>query len=140
MVMGRHFKMISLLALGDIAAVDEEIAAITRLAEESRQRPYLWQAAQYPVMRAMLRGQIAEAERLAAQALAIGQQARQENAAQMFGAQMFAVRYEQGGSGLEAPTKRSSTDAAIPPGALPGAGLRLTDQMEKAKAEFESWP
>jgi class 3 adenylate cyclase len=95
----RYLRLYNLLALGDIQAVDEDIEASVRLAEEMRQPAYLWQAAVYPAMRALLEGRFQEGERLAQQALAVGQRAQEQNAAQMFGVQMFILRREQGGFG-----------------------------------------
>ncbi|MDP2674150.1 MAG: protein kinase [Dehalococcoidia bacterium] len=94
---GHHFRLIPLLMLGDVQAVDEEIEANVRLAQEMRQPAWLWQAAVYPAMRALLEGRFQEAQRLAQQALAVGQRVQEQNAAQMFGVQMFMLRWLQGG-------------------------------------------
>ena len=87
-----------MLELGDIAAVDREFEACSRLAEELRQPYHLWLTTVVRASRALLDGRFEEAEGLAHQALAIGQRARaqNENAVQLFGAQIYALRREQG--------------------------------------------
>ena len=47
-------------------------------------------------MRALMQGRFADSERLAQEALAIGQRLQTENAAGIFGLQMFTLRREQG--------------------------------------------
>ncbi len=104
---GHQWRIYGLLVLGDIDAVDAEIEAHARLAEELRQPFYLWFAALFRAMRSLLDGRFEEGERLATQALAIGQRAQEgPNAAMWFGAQLNAVRQAQGRLGeLEAGTK-----------------------------------
>src|SRR5262249_15149425 len=70
---GRHWRLQSLLELGDIVGVDAEMNAHARLAIELRQPLYLWFSALWKAMRALLEGRFDEAERLAADALAIGE-------------------------------------------------------------------
>jgi DNA-binding CsgD family transcriptional regulator len=84
------------LELGEMAAVDAEVEAIARADEELRQPSYLFDTRGFRVMRALLDGRFAEAERLALEALRIGQRAHAENAAGIFGVQMFTLRREQG--------------------------------------------
>ncbi|MEE8346454.1 MAG: AAA family ATPase, partial [Dehalococcoidia bacterium] len=99
-------RIYGLLTLGDINAVDAEIEAYARLAEELRQPAYLWFAALFRTMRALLDGRFEEGERLAMEAFAIGQRAQGPNAAMWFGAQLNSVRSAQGRLGeLEAGTK-----------------------------------
>jgi len=91
----RMSRMTAFLTLGDISAVDRDIEAFTRLAEELREPSWLWIAALFPAMRALLDGRIEDAERLAQGALAAGQRTERTNAMQFFGAQIFAIRREQ---------------------------------------------
>ena len=90
------WRIYDLLILGDIEAVDADIEAYERLAEELRQPFYLWFAASYRAMRSLLDGRFEEGERLAAQALAIGQRAQGPNAAMWFGVQLNTLRSAQG--------------------------------------------
>jgi hypothetical protein len=94
------------LELGDIQAADVAIAAYYRLAEEARQHFYRYVSTGFQAMRALLDGRFAEAERLAQQALAFGQQAQVENADGVFGIQMFLLRREQGRLAELAPAVR----------------------------------
>jgi class 3 adenylate cyclase len=95
--MSGHFsRTMYLLMLGDIAELDREIAVFTRLAQETRHPSFLWQAALLPAMRALLDGRIDDAEHLAQEALTAGQRTEGANAMQMYGAQVFALRREQG--------------------------------------------
>jgi class 3 adenylate cyclase len=91
----RISRMVALMALGDISAMDRDIEAFTRLAEELREPSWLWAAATFPAGRALLDGRMDDAERLALAALAAGQRTEQTNATGFFGAQMFAIRREQ---------------------------------------------
>ena len=84
------------MELGDIPAADREIEAYAGLAEELRQPAYLWFTALRRATRAQMDGRFDEAERLAQQGLAIGQRVRSENAVPFFGAQTFALRWDQG--------------------------------------------
>ncbi|MDP9180708.1 MAG: protein kinase [Chloroflexota bacterium] len=91
----RISRIVALLALGDISAMDRDIETFTRLAEELREPSWLWAAATFPAGRALLDGRIEDAERLAQAALAAGQRTEQANATQFFGVQIFAIRREQ---------------------------------------------
>jgi tetratricopeptide (TPR) repeat protein len=93
---GHELRLINLLELGDIPAVDEEIETYARLAEELRQPRYLWYVEMFRAMRALMEGWFEEGEQLAMQALATGQQVQSQTAANYFGAQMFSLRREQG--------------------------------------------
>ena len=94
---GYNWRITGLLEGGDIAALDAEIAAHARLAEELRQPVYLWHSAVWKGMRALLEGRFAEGEQLAQQAFALGQRAqRPQDATMLFGIHMFTLRREQG--------------------------------------------
>jgi DNA-binding CsgD family transcriptional regulator len=100
---GHHWRLTDLLELGEVQAVDVEIAAYTQLAEELRQPLYRWYAALFRAMRVLLDGRFEDGERLVRQALELGQQVQNRNATVNFVVQMFVVRREQGRLGeLEA--------------------------------------
>ena len=62
----RHaYRLWSYLELGDVAAVDRELAAYARLADELRMPEHSWHTPRCAAMRALLDGDIEEAERLA---------------------------------------------------------------------------
>lgn len=93
---GHIDRLIDLLELGDIPAVDVEIEVYARLAEELRQPRRLWHMPLFRTMRALMEGRFEEAERLALQALATGQRIQSQTAVNFFGVQMFSLRKEQG--------------------------------------------
>ena len=88
--------IVALGDLGDIQALDVQLTAHTRLAHEVQQPHYLYISAGYQTMRALLDGRFAEGEKLAQQALAIGQRLQAEGVDGAFGMQMFTLRREQG--------------------------------------------
>ncbi len=85
-----------LLELGDMQASDTAIAVYARVAEESQQPMHLCINLGFRAMRALMQGRFADSERLAQEALAIGQRLQTENATGIFGLQMFTLRREQG--------------------------------------------
>jgi class 3 adenylate cyclase len=93
---GHHFRLNTLLQLGDIDGVDAEIRACNRLAKELRQPLYLWQATALRAMRALLAGRFDEGERLAEEARQIGERSGQEIVTVVYGSQLFIARWGQG--------------------------------------------
>jgi DNA-binding winged helix-turn-helix (wHTH) protein/tetratricopeptide (TPR) repeat protein len=130
-----------LLELGDVAAADRELDAWKRWSEETNQSFYLAVATTYQAMRALMHGRFEDSERLAQQALTIGQSSQLETTAGVFGLQMFALRREQGGLKQIEPMVRlflqeHSAAAAWRPGlAVIYAELGRTAE---ARAEFET--
>lgn len=94
---GRHFRINTLLQLGDVEGADVEIAACERLAAELRQPLYRWQTSVFRVMRALMEGDLAEAERLAGEGLAMGRRGHEQMALVVVGAQFFFIRWARGG-------------------------------------------
>ncbi|MDT8306759.1 MAG: hypothetical protein RRC07_12555 [Anaerolineae bacterium] len=84
------------LELGNMEVVDETIAIHRRLAEEIRQPFQLHLAAVFQTMRAITRGEFAEAERLARAAARDSQQMGVADQDGIFGMHMFTIRREQG--------------------------------------------
>lgn len=94
---GCAWRIADFLEMGEIAAVDAEIATFTRLATDLRQPFYLWWAAVFRVMRALLDGRFTEVETLAQQAAVIGRRAPNQGAIQAaFGAQILVLSLAQG--------------------------------------------
>ena len=93
---GHYACAATLLLLGDRDGADREIEEYTRLAEGLRQPAFLWQAALFAAMTALLEGRVDDADRLSQEALAIGQRSEGQNALQMYGLQNYAIRREQG--------------------------------------------
>ena len=93
---GRRFHLIDSLELGDLAAVDADLAACAELAAVLRQPYYRWYAEYLRAMRTLLDGRLAEAERLADSARTIGQRAESRNVEHLYGGQVLWIRREQG--------------------------------------------
>jgi DNA-binding winged helix-turn-helix (wHTH) protein/tetratricopeptide (TPR) repeat protein len=93
---GRRFHLIDSLERGDLAAVDTDLAVCADLAAALRQPYYLWYVEYLRAMRTLLEGRIAEAERLAERARAIGRRAESSNVEHLYGGQLLWIRREQG--------------------------------------------
>jgi len=86
-----------LMEWGDLSESDAEFAAWTRLVELQRRPFEQCITAQREAARALMRGDFDQSEKLARQALEIGQRLRADNvAAGLFGLQMFALSRERG--------------------------------------------
>ena len=91
-----RFHLIDSLERGDLTAIDIDLAACADLAAALRQPYYLWYAEYLRATRTLLEGRIADAERLAGQALAIGLRSQSRNVQHLYGGQMLWIRREQG--------------------------------------------
>ncbi len=138
-----HFNRIACyLEMGDIPAVEQEMQMHRRLAEKLRQPFFAWFGPLLDCMRALLDGQWEEGERLAQQALAIGQSPHGQNAVSMFGAQMFPLRREQGRlSELEGAVKAfvAQYPNLWPWHAALGYGYCDLARLDEARAVFEHY-
>ena len=95
-VRGHAYRLWSLLELGDTAGVDRELELYARLAEELRMPEHTWHTFALRGMRALLDGDVEEAERLAQEARRAGNRAEQAIAEQYYGIQMIQIRSMQG--------------------------------------------
>jgi class 3 adenylate cyclase/tetratricopeptide (TPR) repeat protein len=135
---GHYWRLYSLLELGDIAEADAEIEAFAAWSEKNQQPFLLCLLYNFRATRAFMQGHFADGERLAQQALAVGQGLQTENAAGIFGLQMFMLRREQGRLKEVEPVVRyfvqqHSASAAWGPGlALLYCELGLTEQARSA--------
>jgi tetratricopeptide (TPR) repeat protein len=93
---GRGWRLFARLELSDLAGVEQDLDALGKLAEEARHPHYLWLAAMFRAMRALLAARFEEAEHLAAEALAVGQRHGDPNALVAYGSQIYALRWGQG--------------------------------------------
>lgn len=93
---GRRWRMIALLEMGEAAAAREAFQAQVALAREMRQSAQLENVALVSAMWALFEGRLSDGERLVNEALAGAERARDRFAAEQFGAQMLALRREQG--------------------------------------------
>ena len=134
------WRVYCLVELGDMPAADAEINAYAHLAEEAQQPFDLCLATGFRAMRALMQGRFADSERLAQEALAIGQRLQTENAAGIFGLQMFTLRREQGRLKELEPVVRYFVQQHSVAGAWrPGLALIYSElgRTEEARAEFE---
>ncbi len=93
---GHAWRVVDLLETGDREAVETEIEAFTAVAEDLRQPLFAWHIVVWRAMRALLGGELAEAERLAGEALASGIRPEGATASQYYAGQILAIRREQG--------------------------------------------
>lgn len=93
---GYIWKMLGYLETGDIDSLIRELSAYSSRTSELKQPFYLWQTALIQTMIDIMQGRFDEAEAGVQNALMTGQQGGFQNATQLFGAQMVALRREQG--------------------------------------------
>ena len=94
--LARSFASWAQLELGDRAGYERTAAEGTAKAIEMRLPRMRWYVPLWETVLALLAGDIAEAERLAFETLQLGQAADDFASLQIFGAQMFSIRREQG--------------------------------------------
>jgi tetratricopeptide (TPR) repeat protein len=137
---GAGWTIIDLMELGDIAGVDVQIAAASKLAEALHRPIWLWCTSLFRGARAQLAGAFDEAERLAQETLAIGQRGQAENALHYYAQAMFNIRREQGRLAEVEGAVRGFIELypAIPAWRA-ALGLLLVElgRPEEARAEFE---
>jgi DNA-binding SARP family transcriptional activator len=95
-IFGRQHLFVAEMEAGDIAGADATLDNFEAAAEQLRQPLYLWEAKRFRALQALFTGRFADAERLAFEALEIGQRAGEPDALGVFGAQYGTVRLEQG--------------------------------------------
>jgi class 3 adenylate cyclase len=128
------------LELGDMPATDAEIDAYARLVEVQQQPLYLYISVGFRAARALMQGRFADSERLAQEALAMGQHLQTENVAGIFGLQMFTLRREQGRLKELEPIVRYFVQQHSAAAAWrPGLTLIYSElgRAQEARAEFE---
>jgi DNA-binding SARP family transcriptional activator len=143
--------VVDLLEQGDRAAVEAQVDAFSAGAEELRQPLYRWQATVWRGMRALLDGDLQQAEEVAAEALAAGAPAEEVAAAQYYAIQLLAARREQGRIGeLEPaarqlaasnpgrPAWRAALTIALCEGGQPEQGRMVLEQL--AAEDFRDIP
>ena len=128
------------LELGDRATAKRGIDGYGSLEETTRNPLHLCMLKNFQACEAYLEGRFADFERLASESLAIGQNFDVENAAGIFGIQMFTLRREQDRLHEVEPLLRHFVQT--PDGAnawRPGLALIYSElaHPEEARAEFE---
>lgn len=95
----RRWHIVGFLELGNVLAMDAELAAYARVAEELRQPLYLYWAHVWRGTRALIAGRFDEAERHNLQARGLGQRLKGLNSTELLmgvGSQLLLIRREQG--------------------------------------------
>ena len=124
---GHAWLIVDLLEAGDRTAVEAQIEAFTAGARNLREPLFDWQIAVWKAMQALLAGQLAAAERDAAEALSFGSRSEGITAPQYYAIQIIAIRREQlrfaelegAAHGMVAGQPRSPGVAGLP-GRAPG--------------------
>ena len=91
-----HFRMLDLLEAGDVVGADRDFETAQHLAGALRQHAFSVQLAWFRAMRALLAGNVEEAERLGEEALAANLRANRSDARMAYGGHLILVRREQG--------------------------------------------
>jgi DNA-binding SARP family transcriptional activator len=122
------FRVMELLELGDIDAVDSEFEPQLQLAQELRQPNLVWITTLHRSMRATLDGRFAEAEALAQDALELGMQTEMAYPAPVFGGQIAVLRTLQGrAEEIEAPVRALITGMPYVPAWRAGLAFALVE-------------
>jgi len=140
MLRAHYLRILDLLGLGEVAAVDAEIELYTQKATQLRQPLYLWHIPFYKASRALMDGRFEECERLAREGLNIGRRAQDASAHLFFEVQITSLRNVQGEvDNLEDALKKFIDRYSKIPGqraVLANLYCRL-GRLEDARREFE---
>jgi class 3 adenylate cyclase len=103
-------RVASFAELGDRAAVDASFAQFAGMSDQARFPIFRWVLASQRAMLAILEGEFTAAEAYAEAALDAGQNVQGQNAAGVYGVQMFTLRREQGRLAEVAPLLKRFVD------------------------------
>ena len=134
------WRAVDLLELGHAAGADEEIEQHVRLAGELRQPFYQHWAVILQTTRALMKGRFADAEELAARALAMGERRQYPMAVLIYGCQMLWAWREQGRvEELQMAMAAILDMAASMPAAQAGLAFTCCElgRLEEARDHFE---
>jgi DNA-binding SARP family transcriptional activator len=137
---GHAWLIVDLLEQGDRSAVAAQIQAFSDGAERLRQPLYLWNAAVWRAMQALLAGRLELAEQLASGAVAAGSHPESVTAPQYYAAQLLAIRREQGRiAELEHPARTLVEENPHRPAWRAALTTLLWDtgRHDEARTEFE---
>jgi class 3 adenylate cyclase len=93
---GRLWRLVDLLELGESGPLQSELEMLGRLARESRSPFWEHYALRLQATRAIDAGRLDDAERLAVEALVLGQRISEADSTLSFGGQIAVVRWAQG--------------------------------------------
>jgi tetratricopeptide (TPR) repeat protein len=137
---GNGWLAVDLLESGDLAGVDAQIEAITAGAQELRQPLFLWNAAVWRAMRALLAGHLEQADAFATEALGSGIRPEGITAPQYYAVQLLAIRREQlRMAELEPAVRDLVADNPVRPAWRAALATLLCEaqRTDEARAEFE---
>ncbi len=138
---GHAWLVVDLLEQGNPEAVDAQIDAFSEGADLLRQPLFLWQAAVWRAMQALLAGELDKADELAAAALNAGSRGDLVTAPQYYAMQLLALRREQGRIGeLEQPAREMirRSPGIVAWNATLATLLLETGRDDQARAELET--
>lgn len=141
-LLGRRFRLVALLELGDMAGADAEIEAYARLADLVRLPLYAWYVPLWRAMRAFVRGDLEGCARLVDEAAALGAQTHSENAEILTDSLRWYLHREAG----DAQAALAGLDRLVPFEAVFGAQFRvpmtlmLSDagRLDEARARLDA--
>ena len=93
---GYEHRVSGLIELGDMPSATGELATMGELAKALRQPSHDWYVAAYHSLVALLKGELAEAERLIENARRLGAQSLSWGASVSYGLQLYVLRRSQG--------------------------------------------
>ena len=140
LAIGRQYLFVAQVEQGDIAAAAVTLDAYEALADELRQPLAQWEARRFRALQALFEGRFHDAERLALEALAIGQSVEEPDAMAVFGVQLAIVRLEQGRlDELETALRGFVEEFSESPAWRAALALLVLELggREEARAEFE---
>ena len=129
-VAARGWLFTDLFELGDIERATDEGAREMALADELRLPEFRWGALVHQACLALFGGRIDEAEELADQALAVGQQAEVDSAMQMYGVAADGPSSSPGRNGRPHPSGRRHGRAVS---TRPSVAVRLRLHLSRAR-------
>jgi class 3 adenylate cyclase/DNA-binding CsgD family transcriptional regulator len=134
------WRMLLLLELGDIQAVDAALDAHAQATHKFQAPVYLCVTAGYRSMRALLEGRFAEAERLAMHMYSLSQRVQGGNLDGTFGLLMYTLRREQGRlHEVEPALRHFMRQQGAAAAWRPGLALLYSElgRRQEARTEFE---
>lgn len=138
-LLGRRLRLMALLELGDMIAVDAEIEAFDRVAGVLRLGLYQWYPPLWRATRRLMDGRIAEAERLVEESMAIGEAAGSGNAwllGTVFRGVMATQRFDMKAA-LEILDSVAGIPQSAPPGGVTDAGALFVPEADPVRTRRE---
>ena len=133
------WRLVFYLEFGDIRAAEADLAALTRIDERIRQPTYSIAMRSYHIMLSLMRGELAETERLVIQSMALQRRGLTAHEGQL-STIIFTLRREQGRlHEIRSVLSSFLRQQPAEPAWLPGLTLLYLEigQIEDARREFE---